>query len=108
MPTLFFAQDNQFFANRPIAQLAAEHGTPLYAYDSQRIRQRIQDLRGILPAAIGIHYAIKANPFPPLLRTMSKLVDGVDIASGGELELALQAGIASDRTGTSRGRRCVD
>jgi diaminopimelate decarboxylase len=97
MPTLFFAQDNQFFANRPIAQLAAEHGTPLYAYDSQRIRQRIQDLRGILPAAIGIHYAIKANPFPPLLRTMSKLVDGVDIASGGELELALQAGIASDR-----------
>jgi diaminopimelate decarboxylase len=93
MPTLFFVQDNQFFANRPIAQLAAEHGTPLYAYDSQRIRQRIQDLRILLPAAIGIHYAIKANPYPPLVRAISALVDGVDIASAGELDLALQAGI---------------
>jgi diaminopimelate decarboxylase len=92
MPTLCFAQNDQFFAQRPIAQFAAEHGTPLYAYDSQRIRQRVEDLRALLPKAIGIHYAIKANPFPPLLHTMSALVDGADIASVGELALALQAG----------------
>ncbi|MBI5860840.1 MAG: pyridoxal-dependent decarboxylase, exosortase A system-associated [Rhodocyclales bacterium] len=97
MPTLSFPHDAQHFGGQPIAQLAAAHGTPFYAYDSQRIIQRIADLRAALPRSIGIHYAIKANPFPPLLRLMAGQVDGVDIASAGELELALQAGIVPGR-----------
>jgi diaminopimelate decarboxylase len=93
MTTLSFPHDQHHFGGQPIAQLAAAHGTPLYAFDSQRITQRIGDLRTALPQSIGIHYAIKANPFPPLVRLIARLVDGVDIASAGELELAHKAGI---------------
>jgi diaminopimelate decarboxylase len=37
--------------------------------------------------AVALHYAVKANPFGPLLALMAGLVDGFDIASGGELAL---------------------
>ncbi|HEY8855894.1 MAG TPA: pyridoxal-dependent decarboxylase, exosortase A system-associated [Rugosibacter sp.] len=97
MTVLSFPHDPHTFGGRPIAQLAAEQGTPLYAFDSQRITQRIADLRAALPQAIGIHYAIKANPFLPLVRLIAGLVDGVDIASAGELDLALKANIAPER-----------
>ncbi|MDO9450706.1 MAG: pyridoxal-dependent decarboxylase, exosortase A system-associated [Rugosibacter sp.] len=97
MTILSFPHDAYTFGGRPIAQLAAEHGTPLYAFDSQRITQRIADLRAALPQSMGIHYAIKANPFLPLVRLIAGLVDGVDIASAGELDLALKAGIVPER-----------
>ncbi|EAT06876.1 Orn/DAP/Arg decarboxylase 2 [Sphingomonas sp. SKA58] len=50
-----------------------------------------------MPAGIDLHYAIKANPFAPLLSRMAVQVDGFDIASGGELGMALEAGMAPDR-----------
>jgi diaminopimelate decarboxylase len=97
MNTLSFPHDAHRFGGQPIARLAAGHSTPFYAYDSQRIIQRIADLRAVLPGSIGIHYAIKANPFLPLVRLLAGQVDGADIASAGELDLALQAGIAPGR-----------
>ena len=70
----------------PLTQLAARIGqTPFYAYDRQLIAQRIAQLRSALPASIKIHYAIKANPMPALVCHMAGLVDGLDVASGGEL-----------------------
>ena len=80
MPALSFPHDEHNFGGQPMARLATEHSTPLYAYDSQRITRRIADLRALLPGSIGIHYAIKANPFPPVLRLIAEQVDGVDIA----------------------------
>lgn len=97
MNTLSFPRDEHNFGGQPIARLAATHGTPFYAYDSRRIRQRMADLRAALPPSIGIHYAIKANPFLPVVRLLARQVDGVDIASAGELDLALEAGIAPGR-----------
>ncbi len=78
----------------PVTALAERLGTPFYAYELRLIRQRIQDLREHLPAAMQLHYALKANPFPPLVSEMAKQVDGCDVASAGELELALEAGFA--------------
>lgn len=76
-----------------LSQLAAEIGqTPFYAYDRQVLDARMAALRAALPAAVRIHYAVKANPFPPLVAHMATLADGLDIASAGELELALAAG----------------
>lgn len=81
-----------------LSRFAARLGrTPFYVYDSKLIEARIDALRAALPAAIGIHYALKANPFPPLLRHMASRVDGFDIASAGELQLALATGIAPAR-----------
>ncbi len=68
-------------------------GTPFYGYDSQAIRQRVSQLREQLPQSIDLHYAIKANPFPPVVNLLASLVDGLDIASAGELELALDSGM---------------
>ena len=72
--------------------LAARHGTPLYVVDSAAVRTRVASVRALLPEGIRLHYAIKANPLPELLRFLATQVDGFDIASGGELALALDAG----------------
>jgi len=74
------------------AVLAARHGTPLYVTDGAAVRDRVAAVRALLPAGVRLHYAIKANPLPDLLRLMAPLVDGFDIASAGELALALAAG----------------
>jgi diaminopimelate decarboxylase len=47
----------------------------------------------VLPHAIRLHYAIKANPMPAVVSYMANLVDGLDVASGAELRLALDAGM---------------
>lgn len=69
-------------------------GTPLFVYSSELIRRRVTDLRADMPASLKLHYALKANPYLPLLELMGSLVDGFDIASQGELELALEAGLS--------------
>jgi diaminopimelate decarboxylase len=66
--------------------------TPFYAYDRQKITNRVEKLRSVLPTAISIHYAVKANPMPAIIRHMLELVDGLDVASVGELLVALQCG----------------
>lgn len=74
--------------------LVAQAGdTPLFVYSSDHLRQRVADLRAVMPERLAIHYAMKANPYVALLTLMDGLVDGFDVASGGELELALAAGV---------------
>lgn len=77
-----------------ITRLAARVGqTPFYAYDRQLINRRVAELRAQLPSPLRIHYAIKANPLPALVCHLASQVDGLDIASAGELKLALDTGI---------------
>lgn len=63
--------------------------TPGFLYDFAIASARVARLRAALPA-IDIHYAIKANPYAPLVAAMAGLVDGLDVASAGEMALALQ------------------
>jgi diaminopimelate decarboxylase len=77
----------------PLSRLAARVGrTPFYAYDRGLLERRVVELRSILPKAVKLHYAMKANPMPALVGHMARLVDGIDVASGGELKVALDAG----------------
>ncbi len=66
--------------------------TPFYAIDRQLLRQRVAHLRALLPARLKLHYAMKANPMPAVVGLMAGLVDGIDVASAGELKVALDAG----------------
>jgi len=76
-----------------LSQLAARVGrTPFYAYDRQLLNQRIDALRAALPPQVKLHYAMKANPMPALVCHMASRVDGIDVASAGELKVALDAG----------------
>lgn len=78
------------------ALVARAGGTPLFVYDLDRVAARIARLRAAMPDGLGLHYAVKANPHPPLVAAMRPWVDGFDVASGGELALALGAGMAAD------------
>lgn len=71
--------------------------TPLFAYDMGIIRAAIGRFRLAMPDCLHLHYAVKANPFPPLLAGMAGLVDGFDVASGGEMQRGLEAGMVPDR-----------
>ncbi|MET0266188.1 MAG: pyridoxal-dependent decarboxylase, exosortase A system-associated [Duganella sp.] len=69
--------------------------TPFYAYERSHIASRVALLRRVLPAAVHLHYAIKANPMPALVQQMAALVDGFDVASAGEMKTALDTGIGA-------------
>jgi diaminopimelate decarboxylase len=74
----------------PLTRLAERIGrTPFYAYDRAGLTARVALLREHLPPEIHLHYAMKANPMPAVVQHMAGLVDGIDIASGGELRVAL-------------------
>jgi diaminopimelate decarboxylase len=77
----------------PIGRLAARVGrTPFYAYDRERLDARVAALRKVLPAAVKLHFAMKANPMPAVVQHLASRVDGIDVASGRELAIALDAG----------------
>ncbi|MCC6531354.1 MAG: pyridoxal-dependent decarboxylase, exosortase A system-associated [Burkholderiales bacterium] len=81
-----------------LPRLATRVGaTPFYAYDRALIRTRIASLREVLGPRVHLHYAVKANPMPALVDFIAPQVDGLDVASGGELKLALDAGMAPER-----------
>ncbi|MDQ3185656.1 MAG: pyridoxal-dependent decarboxylase, exosortase A system-associated [Pseudomonadota bacterium] len=63
--------------------------TPFYAYDRQQITERVAFLRRHLPTEVHLHYAMKANPMPAVVQHLAGLVDGIDVASGGEMRIAL-------------------
>ncbi|MGX5175240.1 pyridoxal-dependent decarboxylase, exosortase A system-associated [Aliikangiella sp. IMCC44653] len=71
--------------------------TPFYAYDRSVIATKVHQLRKQMPPQLKLHYAIKANPMPALVGFMNSLVDGLDVASGNELNIALNSGINSTK-----------
>ncbi len=74
----------------PLTRLAQRVGrTPFYAYDRHLLTEKVRFLRENLPPEVHLHYAMKANPMPAVVQHMASLVDGLDIASGGEMQVAL-------------------
>ncbi|MCG6966007.1 MAG: pyridoxal-dependent decarboxylase, exosortase A system-associated [Chromatiaceae bacterium] len=85
--------DQLIVGGMTVAQIATQVGrTPFYAYDREAMSRRLRELREALPDGISIHYAIKANPMPAVVDHMAGLVDGLDVASLGELRIALDSG----------------
>ena len=81
-------------AGVPLSLLAERVGrTPFYAYDRHLLKARVAELRAALPSEISLHFAMKANPMPAVVGFMARLVDGIDVASGAELMVALDAGM---------------
>ncbi len=77
-----------------ISQLADRVGsTPFYAYDRALISERIAEMRKYLPPQVKLHFAMKANPMPAVVHHMSHIVDGLDLASAGEMAIALDTGM---------------
>ena len=77
-----------------LTRLASRVGrTPFYAYDRRLLDARVAELRTVFPTEVKLHYAMKANPMPALVCHMAGLVDGLDVASGNEMRVALDSGM---------------
>ena len=88
IPPDFAGSAPLLIAGRPAtAWIEQAGGTPLFVYDVGVVRRRIARFRQAMPDGVDLHYAVKANPFAPLVAAMAPWVDGLDIASRGELEL---------------------
>lgn len=95
IPAGYAAIDGELaIGGRKASDFVAEAGsTPLFVYSREHLARRVAELRVAMPDRLALHYAVKANPFVPVLQAMAGLVDGFDIASGGELDIVSSAGI---------------
>lgn len=64
----------------------ASPSTPAYVLQLGTVNAQIAALRAMLPSRIHLHYAVKANPHPALLRHLADQVDGFDCASREEMQ----------------------
>ncbi len=89
--TQFSSADNCLvIGGIPLTRLKQRVGqTPFYAYDRSLISNRVANLRSQLPTDLHIHYAMKANPMPAVVQHLAGIVDGLDLASHREMQVAL-------------------
>ncbi len=78
-----------------LLQLVGEHGTPVFVYDEDQLRDRCRE--AVAAWGSGVAYASKAF----LCRAMARLAHeegmSIDVSTGGELHVALAAGVPGDR-----------
>ena len=87
-------QGRLLIGGQDVETLVAEAGgTPLFVYDSHEVAVRVARFRASFPEGVALHYAVKANPYGPLLEVMAGLVDGFDVASAGELGRVAHLGL---------------
>ena len=73
--------------------------TPFYYYDLDCLRETLRTIQRCTADRpdFHVHYAIKANANPRLLRLIQEAGLGADCVSGGEVEAALAQGFPADR-----------
>ncbi|MBC3765778.1 pyridoxal-dependent decarboxylase, exosortase A system-associated [Neptunicella marina] len=91
----FATQNGQLLiGGKNLDSIAAMTGKDVfYAYDAAIVQQQVDLFRQHIPSAIQLHYAVKANPYVPLVHRMVDWVDGFDVASQKEMLVALQSGM---------------
>ena len=95
IPPQFVADDagRLSIGGRAVDALIEDAGdTPLFVYDKAITGGQVARFRAAMPDGIALHYAVKANPYGPLLRFLAQFVDGFDMASAGEIEALARAG----------------
>ena len=95
VPAAFKAENGRLLiGGRTVDDLVNEAGgTPLFAYDKAIAGRQIARFRAAMPDGVALHYAVKANPYIPLLTFLAKYVDGFDVASAGELAVVADLGM---------------
>ncbi len=71
--------------------------TPFYLYDLEAMAGRAGKFKALLPKNAHVHYAMKANAHPELLKLFCGLGFGVDVVSAGEMTRALECGFKPDQ-----------
>lgn len=95
----FLYRDGQLMAEDvPIADIAAQLGTPFYVYSTATLARHYRLFDEALdPLPHLVCYAMKANSNQAVIKTLGDLGAGMDVVSGGEYARARAAGISGDR-----------
>jgi diaminopimelate decarboxylase len=80
-----------------LQEIANTHGTPLYIYNAADIRHQCQRLQQTLAEHFDLHYSIKANPSLAISHLIRQQGIQAEIASDGELHIALAAGYTPEQ-----------
>ncbi len=112
---LGYRKNRLFMGDQDLLEFTQSAGTPVYLYNSARIKQNLTRLSKALAKReikFRIYYALKANRYLPLVTYLKMLGQcGVDVCSPGELRLARQAGFHQNEityTGTSVSNEDLD
>lgn len=94
IPSAFIEQRGELtIGGIAVSDLAARAGqTPFFAYDLDLATAQVKRFRATMPDEVHLHYAVKANPHPTVIQHLMTLTDGLDMASGGELERVRDCG----------------
>ncbi|WP_434730603.1 diaminopimelate decarboxylase [Rhizobium binae] len=107
--SLSYRNGKLFIEKLPVDDIADEVSTPFYCYSASTIRNAFTLLAGKLkPVNASVCFAVKANSNISILKLLADLGCGMDIVSGGELERALEAGVAPSKivfSGVGKTRR---
>ncbi|MCS6866956.1 MAG: diaminopimelate decarboxylase [Gemmataceae bacterium] len=90
----FQYQNRQLYCeDTPVAELAAQYGTPLYIYSQAALLEKLREIQAAFAAAEPIIcYSVKANGNLSICRLMAQHGAGFDVTSKGEFQRALRAG----------------
>lgn len=80
-----------------VRSLASRFGTPAYVYDAALMRRSLAELTAALDGFATVHYSVKANPHPEVIRVFVAAGAGTEIASIGEYRAAVAAGADRSR-----------
>lgn len=92
METFVYRSGELFCEEVPLARIVAQVGTPVYVYSQHSLVEHAREYGTAVSPSLAC-YATKANGNPHLIRLLGQAGLGADVTSGGELFLALQAGI---------------
>lgn len=84
-------------AGVPVTELAEKYGTPLFVVDEDDFRSRCREMARAFGGAERVHYASKAFLSAEIARWVRDEGLSMDVASGGELAVALHAGFPAER-----------
>lgn len=80
-----------------VTELAAKYGTPLFVIDEDDFRGRCQEMATAFGGGEHVHYAAKAFLCSEIARWINDEGLALDVATGGELAVALHAGFPAER-----------
>ena len=96
-----FARDDQgrlCAGGMPLGDIATSHGSPLYVYSGDGIRDDYRRFAAaVAPVDGSVHFALKANSALGVIDLLARHGAGADIVSGGEMARALAAGIPAEK-----------
>jgi diaminopimelate decarboxylase len=92
-PRIAYKTGDLYIENLRAADVAAEHGTPLFVYSKASMLDALAAYqRGFAGRKARVHYAMKANSSLAVLQVFAQAGCGFDIVSGGELDRVIAAG----------------